>query len=447
MPVREWPFAPGDSVHVVGVAGVGMSAIAQLLIDHGCRVTGSDRFYDQGESVPVLSRLAAAGISLRPQDGSAVESATRAVITSTAIEEDNPDRLAAVEAGVPIIHRAECLAGFCSGKQLIAVAGTAGKTTVTGLVGWILASLGRDPTVVNGGAVLNWRTPDRVGNVRKGESDLVVAEVDESDRSLLHFSPDVAAITNVSQDHFPLAEVVQLFQVFAGRVRGPVWAGAGVPEQLDRPALHKVRCEVKQTGGEWVFDLEGIPVRVPMPGRHNAENATMAASVCRTLGCEAAGIAEAIGTFAGIERRLQRVGCREGISVVDDYAHNPVKITAAWKAVSQPGKRVIGIWRPHGFAPLSLMFDEFVDAFVRACGEDDRVFLLPVFYAGGTASGERTSADLADALRTRGMAADEVEDYPSLSRAVREIMRAGDTLLVMGARDPGLPRWAEQFLA
>ena len=445
MQERILPFGRGDRVHVVGAAGVGMSAVAQLLLDAGCRVTGSDRFMDQGVRIPVLSRLTAAGVELVPQDGSAVQGETRAVVTSTAIEDDNPDRLAAQRGGVPVLHRAEVLAGLCRGRRVAAVAGTAGKTTVTGLAGWILTCLDRDPTVVNGGAVLNWRAADRVGNVRYGGSDLWVVEVDESDRSLLQFAPHTAAITNISQDHFSLAEVTALFHAFAGQVCGAILAGPGVAEALGLEGVIPVCRPVCRREGAWWFDLEGLPVRVPMPGRHNAENASMAAALCRALDCPVDGIAGAVAAFQGIERRLQVLGHTRGVCVIDDYAHNPVKIAAAWNAAAESSARILAVWRPHGFGPLALMFDELVEAFARVARVADRLYLLPVFFAGGTATGERTAEELAAALQKRGVDAVSVDGYPELDTLVRGEMRAGDTVLAMGARDPALPRWAEEL--
>ena len=199
---------PKPLLHVSGIGGVGMSALAQLLLDRGYSVTGSDRFYDQGTHLPVLDRLQAGGVKLYPQDGSAIHKEVAGLVFSTAVEPDNPERLAAEEAGIPVRHRAEVLAEQARAGCVLGVAGTAGKTTTTGMLAWLLAETGFDPVMVNGGAVPAWNAPDRVGSVRAASESHSntpwVVEVDESDRSLLQFTPSVSVLTNVSRDHFGL---------------------------------------------------------------------------------------------------------------------------------------------------------------------------------------------------------------------------------------------------
>ncbi len=196
-----------------------MNWLAQLLLAEGYSVSGSDRFLDQGKAPTALQLLQRQGLTLRRQDGSGAVPGLDAVVISTAIEDDTPDLAAARRHGIPVLHRAELLAQLAAPHMLIGVTGTAGKTTVTGMIGWTLEQLGADPTVVNGGALLDWRAPDRLGNFRRGRSDCWVLELDESDRSLLRFHPDWAVITNVSQDHFALAEVEALFNRFTAQVR------------------------------------------------------------------------------------------------------------------------------------------------------------------------------------------------------------------------------------
>ena len=423
-----------DHYHVVGVAGVGMSAVAQVLLAEGYAVTGSDRYLDQGDNLDVLKALAAAGVRLVPQDGAAVTPATAGVVVSTAIEADNPDVVAANRHHVSVIHRADMLARLAKGRTCIAVTGTSGKTTVTGLIGVILEELGRDPTVVNGGVVLNWTAPERVGNVRVGRSGLWVVEADESDKSLLHFSPDWAVITNISKDHFELAEVTELFREFESRVKHPVVHGAG--------ATFAPRRE----GGAWTFEYKDIEFRVPMIGRHNAENAWVAVQLCDQLGLELDEVREALLRFKGIHRRLERVGERGGVTVIDDYAHNPAKVAASWTAVAESAPRILGFWRPHGYGPLALMKNEMADAFAAACRKTDQVYVLPVYYVGGTASKSVSSEDFVRLLRDKGVDGKYVPDYDHLRRALREEARAGEVILGMGARDPDLPRFARELV-
>jgi UDP-N-acetylmuramate--alanine ligase len=427
-----------------------MSALAQVLQGAGYRVSGSDRHLDSGRRLPVLDRLAAAGVALMPQDGSGVGAPGSVVVVSSAIEPGNPDTDAAARAGVPVVHRAEMLARLAEGRRVIAVGGTAGKTTVTGMLGWIFESAGLDPTVVNGGAVLDWIADDRVGNVRLGSSSWWILEADESDRSFLRFSPEWALVTNISKDHFELAESEDLFRQFAGRARAGIVAGRDAADRIGRSAASCVVAgfepgdPVLLRGGSR-FICAGREFFVAQPGRHNAENALMAATLAVQVGLEPEGVVRAMRSFRGIERRLERVSAPDSpVAVLDDMAHNPAKIRAAWMAARQEGAPVAGVWRPHGFAPLALMFSELLAAFSESLADGEKLFLLPVYYVGGTARGERTSGDLAEALRARGHS---VECLPDESEAEARLIacgRAGHTLLIMGARDPGLPELARR---
>lgn len=433
-------------IHVAGVAGVGMSALAELLLATGFTVTGSDRSRDQGLSLEVLQVLERAGVRLVPQDGAVLTPATRALVVSTAIEEDNAEIAAARRLGVEVVHRAEMLARLAGSRRLVAVTGTAGKTTVTGLLGYLLEYAGFDPTVVNGGVVLNWRTPQRLGNVRAGRGGLWIIEADESDRSLLRFHPESAVITNVSKDHFELEEVVQLFRAFAGQVRQRILSGPGVGRALGIPT-DEPRVPVERRATGWCFRVDGEHFDVPMPGRHNAENAVLAVLSAQRLGVPLRVMREALPSFRGIHRRLEVVGTGRGVRVLDDYAHNPAKLGASWRAVAETAARVHGYWRPHGYGPLALMQSELVEAFAEACRPGDRLFILPVFYAGGTAKQVVTAEDFVASLRARGVPAEFVPDYATLEAALLGVAKDGDAVLGMGARDPELPWFAQRLVA
>lgn len=432
-------------VHVAGVAGVGMSALAQALLDAGYRVSGSDRYIDQGQDLEILQTLRLAGVELVPQDGRGIDDCTTALAVSTAIESTNPDLTAAHERGVPVVHRAEMLARLTAGKRLIAVTGTAGKTTVTGLLGHICAEAGFDPVVVNGGIVNNWGADNRVGSVRAGAGELMIIEADESDRSLLSFHPHYAVITNVSKDHFELAEVVSLFQQFRVQTAHGCVLGPQAAMVLDQRVEEEIVLYDK-AGARWL-KADGYDYPVPMPGRHNAENVLIAVRAARTLDVAPEVIARALSTFRGIHRRLEVVGRDHGITVLDDYAHNPAKIAASWSAAAEQAERVLGIWRPHGYGPLALLFEELVSALASAARRQDKVFILPVYYAGGTAKKTHDAERLAGTLAKKGVFAEFVSDYRMLEDRLGAIVRPGDVVLGMGARDPDLPAFLREFAA
>jgi UDP-N-acetylmuramate--alanine ligase len=423
--------------HFVGVAGVGMSAVAQAAVACGWEVSGSDRYLDRGDRLAILDQLERAGISLGAQDG-VMAAGADVVVVSTAIEADNADVVAATRSGAVVLHRSEMLAQLCEGRRLYAVAGTSGKSTVTGMLGCVLEELGLDPFVINGAPVVNWMDAGRIGNVRVGAGPCVI-EADESDKSLVNYHPDAAVITNISGDHFPAAEAETLFRAFADRVSGPVVGvlhGAAEPEDVEMLGRHGCRFR---------YGARQVVVRVP--GMHNAQNAVRTLALCEALGLDLDVAIGALERFAGVHRRLELVGERGGYCVIDDYGHNPAKLEAAWCAVSSWASPVVAVWRPHGYGPLRTMFDELVQTFRRVCRPDDRLLLLPVYDVGGTAERSICSDALAEALMQAGVNVAVCDDYAAVVASARPHLSPGACALVMGARDPHLPDLARALLA
>lgn len=431
--------------HLTGVAGTGMSALAQILAASGCQVSGSDRLFDTASHACVRNRsaletLQATGITMTAQDGSGVAPGTDAVIVSSAIESDNPDIQTAKRTGIPIRHRADVLAELTRGHTLVAIAGSSGKSTVTGMTGWILEGADFDPVVVNGAELIQWSRQGQLGNTRWGAGSTWVVEVDESDRSLLKFNPDWAVITNVSKDHFDVEATARLFRDFEARVKTGVIRGRG-----ERGILTGWEPRINGQGSE--FDFRGAPVRLRLPGRHNAENAYVAAVLSEKLGAALDTIRERLGEFQGIRRRFEIVSRAQGVTVVDDYAHNPAKISAAWTAARLTGTRVLGIWRPHGYGPLAAMMEELAETFGTLCRDGDRLSVLPVYDAGGTANRSVSANDLVERVQRLGANAEAAPDVPECMRQIGDEAKAGDVILVMGARDPGLPWLARDIAA
>ena len=413
-----------------------MSALAQALLDIGEEVSGSDRLVDGGDATPNLARLKAQGVRIFRQDGSGVRAGVGRVVMSTAIEEDNPDLAAARGLGIPVVHRADALAGAMAGHRLLAVAGTCGKSSVTAMAGWLLAGAGLDPMVVNGAGIVGWEGGSRVGSTRRGAGEWAVFEADESDRSLMAFDPDAAVITNASADHFPLAETEALFARFRRRVRGPVIDGSdGAPQ------------DVELSGWSGSFTWNGRRYTVNLPGAHNVQNAWMAVRAAEACGADPGLLPAALASFRGIERRLEKVGEAGGVTVVDDYAHNPAKLAAAWQALAAAFPRVAAVWRPHGYAPLRKMKDALADSFAGAMRPGDTLVLLPVYDAGGTTDRSINSDALAAALRERGVDAVLAHDAAAAEAALLACATPGAVLATMGARDPDLPRLARRLLA
>jgi len=428
-----------ETVHISGIGGVGMSALAQALLDCGYTVTGSDRLLDAGDLTGPLACLKKQGVALYPQDGQGVTEATRRLVVSTAIESDNPEVIRAKALGIPVAHRATELANLLHGRRLIAVTGTCGKSTVTGMLGWFLEGAGLDPFVVNGAAVTGWDAGGaRIGSVRKGEGEWALIEADESDRSLMTFSPEHAIITNASADHFGLKETLDLFAAFRSKVKGVL-----IEEHEDMTLLQ----EVRQEGWNGFFTYEDVQYCVPMPGLHNIHNAWHAIRMARALGADATQLAESLARFGGIERRLQRVGYCEKAVVIDDYAHNPEKLAAAWTTLATAFTQgICAVWRPHGFAPLRKMIDDLTLMFARVCRPCDELILMPVYDAGGTADRSVSSADLASRLQGKHVKVNTFNSWDAVESRMRELAHAEKGALVtFGARDPDLPRLAKRL--
>jgi UDP-N-acetylmuramate--alanine ligase len=409
-----------------------MSALAEFLVAGGCAVSGSDRSMD-GPAIRPLSEM---GVELFPQDGSGL-SPGKIFVYSTAIEEGNPDLLRAQELGLDILHRAEVIARLAAGKRVVAVSGTAGKTTMTALLGWVLTSAGVDPSVINGGILLNWRKGTRLGASRVGRSDLFIVEADESDRSFLRLHPEWAIVSNLARDHFSYEDTVELFREFAEQCREGIVAGPGVSEIL---ALDAARMDVRDVSDESVSDgcarVEGHDYSIPLPGLHNALNAGLVITCCRALGVPVEAVERGVQSFAGIHRRLEKVGRFAEMDVYDDYAHNSMKMKAAMETLQLRYASVTVFWRPHGFGPLRMMFDDLRSMFATALRPADKLFILPVFYAGGSADSSLDSDQLASALKEAGAPVDWVVDYASLSAVVLDRAAEPGALLGMGARDP-----------
>ena len=433
----------GESVHVIGIGGVGMSAVAQGYLDRGAEVTGSDRLADTGDTTAVLEALKAQGVRIFPQDGSGIGEATTKVVASTAIEADNRDLVAARARGIETIHRSAAIEELAAGHRLIAVAGTSGKSTTTAMLGWILAYAGLDPVVLNGASVVGWDDGGRrVGSVRRGEGEWCVIEADESDRSFLRFHPECAIVTNESADHFDEAETHALFAAFKKQVSGTLVDGVPAGE------MTIVRA------GPWRthFSCRGRDYSIPLLGEHNCMDAWQAAEMAIAVGVDYAVARRALLAFPGVERRLQRVGrTSEGALVIDDYGHNPAKLGAAMRTVAEVAPRMAVLWRPHGYGPLRHMLDALADCFAAELRAGDRLFLLPVYDAGGTADRTIHSETLAAAVAERGFTSVEtvgsLEAAEAALRAFSAEAGGEGACLVAGARDPGLPRLARRLCA
>ncbi|MDB5680967.1 MAG: UDP-N-acetylmuramate--alanine ligase, partial [Sphingomonas bacterium] len=398
----------------VGIGGSGMMPLAMILAAKGASVAGSDRSLDQARLPAKFDYLRDLGVALYPQDGSGITSSDQVVIASAAIEPTVPDMVAADRFGCPRRTRAEMLADlFNDATMPVGVAGTSGKSTVTGMIGWILHATRRDPTVMNGAVMKNFATAHApFASALVGGGDAFVSEVDESDGSIALFAPRVAVLNNVSLDHKSLEELNQLFGEFIAKAELAVINmdnpdGAALARTLparqvigfgiDSDAeVMAVDIEERPFGAAFTLAVRGhdpLPVELQVPGRHNISNALAAIAASRCAGVALDEAAIAIGGFTGLRRRFEFVGETQGVAVLDDFGHNPDKIAATLDTLHAFPGRLLILFQPHGYGPLKVMRSELVATLADKLGADDLLVLPDPVYMGGTVTREVTSAD------------------------------------------------------
>jgi len=447
MKEEQEKYSGGKKIHFVGIGGVGMSALAQAARWKGAAVSGSDRFFDRGELSDLKLCLKGEGIEIFPQDGSGISGA-KEVVSSAAVESDIPDLIEAKRSGISLVSRGEYLLRMGVGKRTLAVAGTNGKSTTTAILSWILLKCGCDPSFVIGAAIRGYGTG--WGNSRWGRSEWFCFEADESDGILPRYQPSFGIITNISPDHFGIEELRDVFASFAENCREGLVINRDCPEccnlQIDKSRILTFSIEtpsnfqaraVEIFGEKSSFELSGERFVIPIPGIHNVYNALAAITAASSAGLPLARIAEALIDFPGIKRRLEIVHSSPELIVVDDYSHNPAKITAALTAAHLMGDRVTAIYQPHGFGPLRRFHRELADAFSNSILPGDRLFLLPVYYAGGTIEPGFGSPELAGEITTDA----DVRSLPDrgmLLDCLAKRLSGREVILVMGARDPTL---------
>jgi len=448
------------TIHFVGIGGIGMSGIAEVMHNLGYSVQGSD--IAEGY---VVEGLRQRGIPV--MIGHAAENLRDAavVVTSTAVKRDNPEVAAALEARVPVVRRAEMLAELMRLKNTVAVAGTHGKTTTTSMIACLLDAGGIDPTVINGGIINSYGS-----NARLGASDWMVVEADESDGSFLRLDGTIAVVTNIDPEHLDhYGSFDRVKQCFVEFIENVPFYGAAVlcidhpevqaiiPKVRDRrvvtygfsaqadvrgenvtphPGGNRFDVALRQRDGSF-RRIEGI--ELPMPGRHNVQNALAAVAVAVEMGCGDDVIRGGFGKFGGVKRRFTKVGETRGAAIIDDYGHHPVEIRAVLAAAREGvgTGRVIAVVQPHRFTRLRDHMEEFQAAFNDA----DVVYAAPVYPAGEQPIDGVTSQALVEGIKARGhRAAHAVSGPDELADVLARDLRAGDMVVCLGAGD--ITKWA-----
>lgn len=441
-------------LHFTGIFGSGMSAIAQYLQWQGVMVSGSDRLLASADTDSIAAKLSALGCNLFNQDGSGITASTDAVVVSSAIEESNPDIAAARMQGLPVFHRSDVLASIVSQKKTIAIAGTSGKSTVTAMVFEFLTFCGKSPSLISGAALRRLENEGLVGNAWSGDTDLLVIEADESDGTLVKYHPAAGVVLNISKDHKSIEEILLLFKTFVSQSG---WAAVNAGDRgLDAvPAAVRFGFEASAT---WrpddlklgqlsvIVKRQGVSFELPLPGLHNAENLCAALCVCEYFGCEPEQLSGAVTGFLGVARRFAVTRTSSGVTVIDDFAHNPAKIAAVVAAARGIADRIVAVYQPHGFGPTRFLKNDYIETFGKVFKAGDSLFLLPIYYAGGTAKKDIASEDLVAGISSKEFTACAVGDRDELLKKLADSVHKGDCVLLMGARDPSLPALAKKIV-
>jgi len=453
-----------------GIGGSGMLPLAQILKGRGATVAGSDRSRDQGRTPEKFAALEQQGFALYPQDGSGISSPEQILVASAAIEDTVPEVQRAKEFECLRLSRAELNSIlFNTSGAGLAVAGTSGKSTVTGMLGWILQACGREPTIMNGAVMKNFVSPERpYASAVVGGQALYVSEVDESDGSIALYRPAVGVLLNVSLDHKSMDELRQLFGDYLERSRIAV-IDADDPEALALlPRAKEVitfgidqdKAQIGVVGGSIAegpvrqaalvvdrHDGSEHALRLNLPGRHNLSNALAAIAGAAAAGIPVAKAVEAQGSFAGLARRFDIVGTSpSGITVIDDFGHNPEKCAATLRTLKAHPGRVIAFFQPHGYGPLRQMGDELAETFARDLGDDDITILCDPVYFGGTVDRSVGSERIIRLIELAGGRAEYIPSREDVATFIAERALPGDRVVVMGARDDTLSEFARALL-
>lgn len=445
------------NVFFIGVAGTGMSAIAQYLAGAGYNVSGSDRYFKPGEYNETKEKLEAENIQCFLQDGSGITEATELIIVSTAIEHTVFEVQKAKQLNIPIIKRSELLALIAKSKRTIAVGGTSGKSTTTGMLFQILEHAGLQPSIISGAGLIHIIKEGKIGNAKTGKGDWLVIEADESDGSIVQYEPEIGLLLNIDKDHKEIDELMQVFEVFKKNTKNLfiVNQSHALAKKLSKNIQNDFSVDensgagfiaknFNQQGLEISFTVNDVPFKLHQVGKHNMENALAATAVANQVGVELSVCANALAQYEGIYRRHQVFGKKHGVLLIDDYAHNPAKCAASIQACQYISSKVIAWFQPHGYAPTRFLRKDFVEEIAAVLRPQDEMWMSEIFYAGGTATKDISANDLINDLKTLNKNAFFVEDRNKFLEEARLHFSEDCVLLLMGARDPSLEQFAKQ---
>ena len=439
------------NVFFIGVAGTGMSAIAQYLAGTGKAVSGSDRYFQPGEFNNTKDKLEACGIKCFLQNGEGINELTDLVVVSTAIEDTVAEVQKAKALSIPIIKRSELLAIISKSKKTIAVGGTSGKSTTSAMLFDILEFAGKEPSIISGAGLVSIIKEGKIGNAKVGSGEWLVIEADESDGSIVQYHPEVGLLLNIDKDHQEIDELMGIFGTFKNNTKElfVVNQSNALAGQLSQNIQHDfspdenssagyIATNFIQQGLNIQFSIRNVQCSINTVGKHNMENALAAIAVANQLGVDLSTCAAALKNYEGIYRRHQLLGKKKGVYVIDDYAHNPVKCAASIAACQYIAPKVVAWFQPHGYGPTRFLKNDFIHEIAAILRPEDEIWMSEIFYAGGTAVKDISANDLIIEIKAAGKHAFFVEDRNAFLETARPHLADDCVLLLMGARDPGL---------
>ena len=458
-----------NHIFFIGVAGTGMSAIAQYLAGIGKNISGSDRYFLPGTFNDTKEKLEAEGIQCFLQNGEGITTQTDLVVVSTAVEDTVYEVQKAKELNIPIIKRSELLAIIAASKRTIAVGGTSGKSTTSAMLFDILQYAGLQPSIISGAGLVSIIKEGKIGNAKVGAGEWLVIEADESDGSIVQYHPEVGLLLNIDKDHQDIDELMHIFGIFKSNTKQlfVVNQSNNQSKQLSANTQHDFSTEENSAAGYVAknfcqkglsihFEIDDSPFTIDHSlltihhftlntvGKHNMENALAAVAVANQLGISLETCAAALKNYEGIYRRHQVLGNKKGVWVIDDYAHNPAKCAASIAACQYIAPKVITWFQPHGYGPTRFLRNDFVKEIAAVLRPTDEIWMSEIFYAGGTAVKDISANDLITDIQALGKNAFFVENRHDLIESIQPHLTNDCVLLLMGARDPSLEIFGQQ---
>lgn len=449
-------YTNSSNIFFIGIAGTGMSAIAQYLKASGKNISGSDRQFQKDVFNENLAALELVGITCFEQGAGGITADIDLVVVSTAVEDTVPEVQEAKRLGKPIVKRSELLAEIVLTKKTIAIGGTSGKSTTSAMLYEILFHAGLKPSIIGGAGLTRLIQEGKVGNAAYGEGEWLIIEADESDGSIVQYRPEIGVLLNIDKDHQDLDELVRLFGIFRTNSKHFIVNLAhSLSASLSKKSIFDFDCNEQskaymnatgfhQKGSMISFYVEEHSFVIHSPGRHTMENAMAALAVAHSLGIQWEVCADALRNYEGIYRRHQVYGEKNGVILVDDFAHNPVKCARSIEACQPLAPKLIAWFQPHGYGPTRFLRHDFVEEIAKVLRPQDEIWMSEIYYAGGTAVKDISANDLIKDLTAKGVNAFFVADRKDLLETMRPHFTPSTTLLLMGARDPSLGEFAKQ---